>query len=283
MIGIGVTTYNREDLLKTCIDNIIKNTKSEYKLVVVDDYSKMPIQDERCQVIRHESRRGVASSKNDCLRFLKGCEHFFLFDDDCWPKSTGWESQYIRISKETDCHLMCYTWETLSDGTSASFSARKGEKIFKKNLWMEIDGKKIPISEEELKDQLKFRLDHGYGYGYGHAHVIKEEVITGLKYHDNGHGCMMYMDKKCIETIGGFYEGFPLYGGEHVDYFIRGFNCNLAPFKFVDIFYSDRFFTALDRNIDHVSSIKNEPGIYDPDHVDQMMKERKFSTEKVDI
>jgi len=83
-IGIGVTTYKREDLLEECIWKITSYTKSDFTLYVATDTD--------------EDRRGVAYRKNECLRNLKDCDYIFLFDDDCYPCKLGWETYIIQVS-----------------------------------------------------------------------------------------------------------------------------------------------------------------------------------------
>lgn len=83
-IGIGVTTYKREDLLAECISKISEYTKSDFTLYVATDTD--------------EDRRGVAYRKNECLKNLKDCDYIFLFDDDCFPCKEGWETYIIQVS-----------------------------------------------------------------------------------------------------------------------------------------------------------------------------------------
>lgn len=204
-IGIGITTRNRHELFDKCLSNILKNLKyGETKIVAVDDASDVPVTDDRCEVIRHDVRHGVAKSKNDCLRKLSSCDHIFLFDDDCWPKRKGWEDAYIGAARSGKCGALCYTWDTMAHGGKLSF------------------------------------------------HEVRERTRR-LKFHENPCGVMIYISKRCLETVGGFCEDYGLYGGEHADYFVRARNMNIVTKNYPDIVSSDRFFKALDREIGHVS------------------------------
>ena len=93
-IGIGITTYKRDDLLKVCLDKISEHTKSEYTLYVAKDSD--------------EDRRGIALRKNECLFHLQDCDYIFLFDDDCYPIKDGWETFFIEASKHTNYHHFNY-------------------------------------------------------------------------------------------------------------------------------------------------------------------------------
>ena len=74
-IGIGYTTYKRDDLLQECLDNLRLNTTLDYKLHIARDTD--------------EDRRGIALRKNECLHHLQDCDYIFLFDDDCYPIKKG--------------------------------------------------------------------------------------------------------------------------------------------------------------------------------------------------
>ncbi len=75
MTGIGITTTpKRKHLLDLCISQIAKHT-GKHILFVHDD----------------TEGKGVAYSKNQCLRALKDCDKIFLFDDDCFPIKDGWD------------------------------------------------------------------------------------------------------------------------------------------------------------------------------------------------
>lgn len=47
-------------------------------------------EDSKFVVIYDNDRRGPAWARNQALQELDGCEHIFLFDDDCWPVMAGW-------------------------------------------------------------------------------------------------------------------------------------------------------------------------------------------------
>ena len=90
----------------------------------------------------------------------------------------------------------------------------------------------------------------------------------------------MYMDSTCVEKVGGFCEEYPMYGGEHIDFFIRGFNMGLSPAKATDIFGSEDLFEALDRN-----NVSHQSTIQDKDEMLRMaqhvLDRRMSSTERV--
>lgn len=116
-IGIGVTTYNRRECLKECLENIFKHTMSEFYLLT--DYDKCVnsltnqhdfdlgknLEQIKIYVAKDtdQDRKGVAYRKNECLRALKDCDYVFLFDDDCFPIKDGWIEFCINEGSE---HLL---------------------------------------------------------------------------------------------------------------------------------------------------------------------------------
>lgn len=52
-------------------------------------------------------RKGPAHARNQVLRHLldEGCDIFFLFDDDCYPRARGWETYFIDQHLATDLHF----------------------------------------------------------------------------------------------------------------------------------------------------------------------------------
>src|SRR3990170_895365 len=79
-IGIAITTTpNRKDFLELCLSQIEKHTK-RYNLFVHND----------------TEGKGVAYSKNECLKAVKHYDHIFLLDDDCFPIADGWTDHFIK-------------------------------------------------------------------------------------------------------------------------------------------------------------------------------------------
>lgn len=93
MIGVAVTTRNRPRSLQRTLDALAAFKPPDALTVVVDDAGTQRV--ERA-TYRFESNVGIARAKNKCLELLDGCEHIFLFDDDCRPIKDGWWEPYIE-------------------------------------------------------------------------------------------------------------------------------------------------------------------------------------------
>lgn len=70
----------------------------------------------------------------------------------------------------------------------------------------------------------------------------------GFKYHNLGNGCMLYITRKCIDTIGGFDWNYGLGKYEHVDFSRRIFNTGLTESIFMDVDCSDKLLYCMDQN-----------------------------------
>lgn len=95
-IGVAITTHNRNELVAKTYAEIKKHTPNAY-IVIIDDASSKPVRIEDANIFRLSQNAGIALSKNKCLELLMnaGCQHLFLFDDDCYPKVDEWYRPYI--------------------------------------------------------------------------------------------------------------------------------------------------------------------------------------------
>lgn len=76
----------------------------------------------------------------------------------------------------------------------------------------------------------------------------------GIIGYNNTKGTLLYLTRKCVETIG-FMRKFGRFGGEHRDYSIRAHKAGLSTFMFGDVVDSSRYFYALDALVTHRSSL----------------------------
>ncbi len=69
----------------------------------------------------------------------------------------------------------------------------------------------------------------------------------GFSYHTLGNGCMLYVTRKCIDTIGGFDWNYGLGKYEHVDFSRRIFNAGLTESVFMDVENSSGLLYCMDQ------------------------------------
>jgi len=68
-----------------------------------------------------------------------------------------------------------------------------------------------------------------------------------FKYHTLGNGCMLYLTRKCIDTIGGFDWDYGLGKYEHVDFSRRIHNAGLTESVFMDVENSHELLYCMDQ------------------------------------
>jgi len=101
-IGVGITRVHK-------INEQLKSEwqKTEPLMQDTDEFEFI-----FCPHIDNEygERKGVAKSKNFCLRFLinNNCQHIFLFDDDAYPRHPDWYKVFIDSAKAMGQHHLSY-------------------------------------------------------------------------------------------------------------------------------------------------------------------------------
>ncbi|AYD87849.1 glycosyltransferase [Mycobacterium phage ArcusAngelus] len=200
-IGIGVTTRNRRDVADRTIEHIRSRTPNA-KLVIVDDASDQPYP---AATYRFPQRAGIARAKNKCLELLNGCEHIFLFDDDCYPIVDNWFQPYIDSPEP---HLM-YQFVDLANG-------------------------------HRLNDVTKV-YDDGHHF-----------ALTGAR------GCMIYVHRSVIETVGGLDPEFGGWGWEHPSWSDRIYNAGLTSFRYGDVCGSNKLIHSMDEHLEVKRSVPTE-------------------------
>lgn len=103
-LGIGVTTYNRRDLLEQVLENVAAHTTYPYELIVCDDGSK----DDTVEMLRRREtphiaapNRGIAWNKNRVFHYLaevRRCDVLIILEDDTAPAKANWQHDWMAAS-----------------------------------------------------------------------------------------------------------------------------------------------------------------------------------------
>jgi GT2 family glycosyltransferase len=187
MIGIGVTTRNRTNILSITLENISKFLPANCLVVVCDDTEDEEIKAANKMVAekfgfeyKHDgTRKGVARNKNLCLSSLKDCDYIFLFDDDCYPLKEGWAEYIIRCHKESGVHHFNLLDKTLHEHTST-----KKYDNFAVDEFRNVGGVFMFVTKEVVEKVGAFNKDYDV-YGFEHASYTYRVYKSGLH---NGHG-----------------------------------------------------------------------------------------------
>lgn len=107
LVSVIIPVYNVEKYLRECIDSVLKQTYTNYEVILVDDgstdtsgqicdeYVKV---DERIRVI-HQKNQGLSVTRNNGFRLSRGEYVYFLDSDDWILPETLYES-LNRIKQE---------------------------------------------------------------------------------------------------------------------------------------------------------------------------------------
>lgn len=78
---------------------------------------------------------------------------------------------------------------------------------------------------------------------------------NGLTEYELPCGCMLYINRACLDIIGGFDEDFEGYSYEHVNYSQRVYNVGLTPARYMDVTLSKDYIHSMDEHKQITSSV----------------------------
>lgn len=88
MVSVIMATYDRADTLRRAVDSVLRQTRADWELIIVDDGSTdatpsvlEALDDSRIRVCRHSRNRGMHAAKNTGLDHVTG-EWFTTLDAD---------------------------------------------------------------------------------------------------------------------------------------------------------------------------------------------------------
>lgn len=141
-VGVAITTHNRPEVLAASLAHQMEHLPAGAMIAVVDDGSNKPAQVPAGVLLhRFDQSQGIVSAKNKSLELLMdaGCEHLFLWDDDAWPISDGWETPYVAspephlaygfldLKKPPLLHDVC---ELYRDHEHVAYSGQRGVMLY---------------------------------------------------------------------------------------------------------------------------------------------------------
>lgn len=89
--SIGVTTYNKKELLKQTLTSIINQTFTDFEVIVGNDYIRetlsseiIGVHDHRIRFVNHSQNLGEVNNMNSLLEMSRGKYFTWQFDDDMY-------------------------------------------------------------------------------------------------------------------------------------------------------------------------------------------------------
>ena len=116
------------------------------------------------------------------------------------------------------------------------------------------DDDTFPICENWWKPYIESKEPHlSYifiryynGREVGDSHLLYSD--SKIEAFTHPRGCMVYLNRECIDKIGGFNPKYGKWGFEHVDVSNRVFNVGLTTFRYMDVPNSDKLIYSLDEH-----------------------------------
>lgn len=128
MVSIIIPYYNRPKKLKRCLNSILIQTYQDFEILVVDDYSTIPLNlegDSRIKVFRNQKNLGPGLSRNVGLENFNGEYIAFLDSDDYWD--SFFLQKCLEQFKDANNNPGMVFTNTLSVTKTGSFPKRKWE------------------------------------------------------------------------------------------------------------------------------------------------------------
>lgn len=158
-LGIGITTTPRRKVSRV-LERIEKYTFNSHSIYVHNDVDK----------------KGVAYSKNMCIYNLRHCDYIFLLDDDCWPKSHGWDTQIINAMRYSGQNHLLYLNDT--HYKRGMITTTSGDALY---YYRDCGGVFMSLTKEVV-EKVGYLGSEYMGWGFEHAGYSTRIYRSGLNY-----------------------------------------------------------------------------------------------------
>ncbi len=176
--SIGVTTYNRRELLKQALAAITEQTFSDFEVLVGNDYPQehlsaklVGIEDSRIRFVNHPRNLGETNNMNSLLGMARGRYFTWLADDDLYA-SDFLEAVHTALIR-FDFPLCAFT----SCLMGATYSVEKGDSP--------LGAPRLLTGRQFLREYLARSLQPIGCYGVFDIHYLRR--IGGMEQLGNGY------------------------------------------------------------------------------------------------
>ena len=119
LVSVVILTYNRSSLLLDALASVLKQTFTDFEIIIVNDGSTddtverlKPLRD-RIRLI-NQANAGLGAARNRGVREARGTYVALLDDDDIWrPEKLAVQIEFSR--RRPDCSLVCTPFATSAD------------------------------------------------------------------------------------------------------------------------------------------------------------------------
>lgn len=247
LVSVIIPTYNREKLISRAIDSVIKQSYSNWELIIVDDKStdrtKVIIEgftnsDSRIKYYINHRRKGPGGARNYGIEKASGDYIAFLDSDDEWLEQHL--SDCIDVLKREEYQVCFSLWYEYKSGLML-----KSDEI----------GQRQNRLDEVIKD-LSLRVEGKYVFfneKFYEYNLLKQVYC----YHVN----TLVLKKSVLKTTGVFNE--ELFASEDMDFVYRLLyyckSCLIRDYSFIYHEGTDNIYSFMDRtNVDMQMILQND-------------------------
>ena len=180
-ISVVIPTYNQAKLLKKAIESVLKQTYTNWELIIVNNFSSdntigviSSYQDKRIKYFNFKNNGIIAASRNYGINKSEGKYISFLDSDDYWCKD--------KLQKSIEYLLKEYNF------------------IFHNEFWIWSNGFKKKVNYGPLKN-----------FNFERLLLVGNTVSTST----------VTMEKKILKNMNGFSESSKIIGTEDYDLWLR--------------------------------------------------------------
>lgn len=144
LVTVIVPTYNCEKYIKETIESILKQTYSNFEILVIDDCSTdstldviNSLNDKRITVLVNEKQSGAAFSRNRGISNARGKYIAFLDGDDIWRK-TKLEDQ-VSFMETNGYSFSCTNYDEIDENSNPLGVVVSGPKVVSHKSFIKSD------------------------------------------------------------------------------------------------------------------------------------------------
>lgn len=216
LVSIVIPAYNVEDYVEECVNSILKQTYTEYEVIIIDDGSsdntykickELASKNPKVYIYQQENQ-GVSSARNKGLEVAKG--NFIVFVDADDIVSPYYVEVLVKLASQGDLGMVGYTSEfeklenkernkIICENTKSIIDDILCGKKYDGYLWNKIFKQSI-IKKEQIKfkqnitiwEDLLFVLEYLY---YSSSAIISGSKLYYYRYRKSSAVNSMELDK----------------------------------------------------------------------------------------
>lgn len=220
--AICITTFNRPDILYRSLIEQLKYAPKNSKIFIVDDGSV-----DRPDVHKLEEIAGSNTDIDVTFTQLPENKGIAAAKNKCLDLADAWGADHIFL--------------------------------FDSDTWPRVEGWELPYIESSEPHLMyvfcRFAKDSPNGHNLSDCVEIYRDSDKVAYSHVRG--CMLYLDRRVLDVVGGFDERYGKAMFEHTDFSNRIHNAGLTSFRVMDVPDSQRLIYAMDEYREAASSISH--------------------------